>query len=478
MRFFIPFLVITFAAFSSCLSDEEYSSSPKDVLTFSVDTVDLDTLISGELAHTRTLLVYNTNKSALRIASISLLNGEYSIFRANVDGTALHQGMASDFEVRSGDSLRIFVNALPPSADSDTPIGYTDKLLFQLESGIIQELPLEIHGLDVIKLEGCNLYEDFTLTAKRPYQIMDSLVVHEGAHLNIEAGAQLLFHPEATLIVYGSVNAQGSVTDNIVFRGDRLGNMFTNQSYDHIPGQWGGIRICAQSFGNIFNYVDIHSGDFGIVCDSSNCDVEKVRIENSVIHNMSANLLTLVNSKALIGNTQLTNAGGICLTVWGGDVDIVHSTIGQFYPFVANRGVALYFSNKEGDTNYPLKRFSVANSIITGYSSDEIMGVNGDDESSFNYSFTNCLLNTPAYESPEIINCLWDSNENSVCRADNFAPAFDTDRLIYTFTLDSQSVAVGSADTNITMVTYPYDRLGYPRSTSPSMGCYEVQMTE
>jgi hypothetical protein len=303
-------------------------------------------------------------------------------------------------------------------------------------------------------------------------------VVHEGAHLNIEAGAQLLFHPEATLIVYGSVNAQGSVTDNIVFRGDRLGNMFTNQSYDHIPGQWGGIRICAQSFGNIFNYVDIHSGDFGIVCDSSNCDVEKVRIENSVIHNMSANLLTLVNSKALIGNTQLTNAGGNCLTVWGGDVDIVHSTIGQFYPFVANRGVALYFSNKEGDTNYPLKRFSVANSIITGYSSDEIMGVNGDDESSFNYSFTNCLLNTPAYESPEIINCLWDSNENPVCRADNFAPAFDTDRLIYTFTLDSQSVAVGSADTNITMVTYPYDRLGYPRSTSPSMGCYEVQMTE
>lgn len=478
MRFFIPFLVITFAAFSSCLSDEEYTSSPTDVLTFSVDTVDLDTLISGELAHTRTLLVYNTNKSALRIASVSLLNGEHSIFRANVDGTALLQGVASDFEVRSGDSLRIFVNALPPSADSDIPIGYTDKLLFQLESGIIQELPLEIHGLDVIKLEGCNLYEDFTLTAKRPYQIIDSLVVHEGAHLNIEAGAQLLFHPEATFIVYGSVNAQGSVTDNIVFRGDRLGNMFTNQSYDRIPGQWGGIRICAQSFGNIFNYVDIHSGDFGIVCDSSNCDVEKVRIENSVIHNMSANLLTLVNSKALIGNTQLTNAGGNCLTVWGGDVDIVHSTIGQFYPFVANRGVALYFSNKEGDTNYSLKRFSVANSIITGYSLDEIMGVNGDAESSFNYSFTNCLLNTPAYESPEIINCLWDSNENPVCRADNFAPAFDTDRLIYTFTLDSQSVAVGSADTNITMVTYPYDRLGCPRSTTPSMGCYEVQMTE
>ena len=135
-------------------------------------------------------------------------------------------------------------------------------------------------------------------------------------------------------------------------------------------------------------------------------------------------------------------------------------------------------SNKEGDTNYPLKRFSVANSIITGYSSDEIMGVNGDDESSFNYSFTNCLLNTPAYESPEIISCLWDSNENPVCRADNFAPAFDTDRLIYTFTLDSQSVAVGSADTNITMATYPYDRLGNPRLTSPSMGCYEVQMTE
>ena len=478
MRFFIPFLVITFAAFSSCLSDEEYSSSPKDVLTFSVDTVDLDTLISGELAHTRTLLVYNTNKSALRIASVSLLNGEHSIFRANVDGTALHQGVASDFEVRSGDSLRIFVNALPPSADSDTPIGYTDKLLFQLESGIIQELPLEIHGLDVIKLEGCNLYEDFTLTAKRPYQIMDSLVVHEGAHLNIEAGAQLLFHPEATLIVYGSVNAQGSVTDNIVFRGDRLGNMFTNQSYDHIPGQWGGIRICAQSFGNIFNYVDIHSGDFGIRCDSSQCDIEKLRVENSVIHNMSGNLLTLINGKAFIGNSQLTNAGGNCLHILGGDVEIVHTTIGQFYPFHAGRGVALSFSNHDGVTSHPLQRLFVVNSIITGYASDEIMGNNQGENAVFNYTFTHCLLNTPAYESPEIVNCIWDTDTNPVSRADNFAPPFDLDRLYYTFYLDEKSMAVGTADPNYSSRYYPFDRLGTPRSNLPSMGCYELNTFE
>ena len=478
MRFLIPLLLVTLATLSSCLSDEEYTSSPSDVLAFSVDSVDFDTLITGELAHTRTLQVYNRNNSAVRISSVSLLKGGGSIFRVNVDGTALHQGVASDFEVRAGDSLRIFVNAYPPSADSDTPVGHTDKLLFHLESGVVQELPLEIHGLDVIKLEGVELHENFTLTAKRPYQIIDSLVIREGIQLNIEAGARLLFRKGASLIVYGTVKAQGSVTENIIFRGDRLGNMFTNQSYDCIPGQWGGVRICAQSFGNTFNHVDIHSGDFGIICDSSNCDVEKVRIENSVIHNMSANVLTLVNAKALIGNTQLTNAGGNCLTILGGDVNIVHTTIGQFYPFVASRGVALHFSNNEGASFYPLQQLSVVNSIITGYSSDEIMGVNGGEEVLFNYSFSNCLLNTPAYESPEIVNCLWDNDKNAVSRADNFSPAFDNDRLIYTFTLDSLSSAVGTADANITIATYPCDRLGNPRLENPSMGCYEVKKAE
>ena len=468
---FLP-LLLFLLAFTSCLSDEDYSVSPSDKLKFSVDSLDFDTLIAGELAHTRTVQLYNQNKSALRISSVSLLKGAKSIFRVNVDGTALTDGSATDFEVCSGDSIRIFVNAFPPSSDSDTPVEHTDKLLFQLESGLMQELPLEIHGLDVIKLESTEIHVNDTLSSPRPYQIIDSLVVRPNAELTILPGTRLLFHKDASLIVYGKLNVLGSVDANVQFRGDRLGNMFTNQSYDCIPGQWGGIHLKEGSYGNVINNADIHSGAFGLLCDSSDVTMEKVRIENSILHNMSANVLTLHNVKAYIGNSQLTNAGGNCVEVLGGDVQMIHCTIGQFYAFTAGRGVALTFANYAGDITYPLHRLDIQNSILTGYGSDEIMGNKGEETIPFNYSFRNCLLNTPKYEAPEVINCLWDDSENELYRADNFYPAFDLDRLTFTFYLDEKSLAVGTADPAITQATYPFDREGTAQPSLPNMGCY------
>ena len=473
MRLLLPLIFISFLALHSCMDEEDFTSSPRDVLTFSVDSVDFDTLIAGELSHTMTLQVYNPNKAALHIKSVSLQQGANSIFRVNVDGTALHQGTATDFQLRSGDSLRIFVNSLTPSTDSDTPVEHTDKLLFELESGVVQELPLELHGWDVIKLQGVEIHEDVTYNSRRPYQVLDSLVVRSGATLTIAAGTRLFFHKDASLLVYGRLDVQGSAGENVVFRGDRLGNMFTNQSYDCIPGQWGGIRFAEQSYGNLVNFADIHSGNYGILCDSSSIDTEKIRIENSIIHNTSHDGLTLLHVNALVGNSQLTNAGGNCVTILGGDVRFTHCTIAQFYAFTATRGVALQFANTDGISAYPLQNLSIANSIVTGYATDEIMGENMGEETAFNYTFRNCLLNTPTYESPEIVNCLWDNDNNEVYRADNFSPAFDLDRLLYTFTLAPQSVAVGTADANITAETYPLDRLGRTRASAPSMGCYE-----
>lgn len=469
MRLFFPYIFLLFTL-CSCLTDEVYSVSSSDTLTFSVDSVDFDTLIAGDLAHTRTFQVYNHSKSALRIPSISLLKGASSVFRVNVDGTALSNGVGTDFEVRSGDSIRVFVNALPPSADSDTPVEHTDKLLFHLESGVVQTLDLAIHGLDVIKLNAVSLEENTTFTSKRPYQVIDSLVIRPNAELTILPGTRLLFHPGASLIVYGKLNVQGTAEANVQFRGDRLGNMFTNQSYDRIPGQWGGIHIKAESYGNAINFADIHSGSFGILCDSSSVlEAEKIRIENSILHNTSADALNLTNATALIGNSQITNAGGNCVTIQGGDVRMIHCTIGQFYAFTAGKGVALYFSN----STYPLQRLEIQNSIITGASSDEIMGVRSADETiPFNYLFQNCLLNTPEYDAPEVINCLWDVSDNIVYRADNFYPPFDLNRLVYTFYLSQSSVAIGAADKSITQSTYPNDREGIAQPEQPNLGCY------
>ena len=101
----------------------------------------------------------------------------------------------------------------------------------------------------------------------------------------------------------------------------------------------------AEKHGNHLNYCDIHGTSTGVVCDSSDISIEKIRIENSILHNTNGNCLQLVHCKSFVGNTQLTNARSNCVMLVGGDHQFVHCTIGSFYGFDLRDGVALYFTN-------------------------------------------------------------------------------------------------------------------------------------
>ena len=95
---------------------------------------------------------------------------------------------------------------------------------------------------------------------------------------------------------------------------------------------------------------------------------------------------TLASSVPLLSKRPfITNALGHCLAVDGGDVSVQNSTLAQFYPFDASRGTALYFSA----TDNPLLALECRNSLVTGYSDDEMTDVHGgeDNENAFNYMF-------------------------------------------------------------------------------------------
>lgn len=186
--------------------------------------------------------------------------------------------------------------------------------------------------------------------------------------------------------------AEGVLGDEVMMRGDRMGNMFTDQPYDLIPGQWGGIVLTSTSYGNHFNYCDIHSGSFGVRCDSSDANREKVRIENSVLHNMQGDVLSATSSSVFVGNSQLTNAGGNCVTLLGGRSRFVHCTIANFYAFAGGRGVALAYSNTAGGTDYPLHQADFINCLITGYSDDEIMGTSKDDSETVAFNYFSAIV--------------------------------------------------------------------------------------
>lgn len=479
---FAAVLLALSAIVSSCLKDDSYSTSASDILTFSTDTVAFDTILSGAATNTYTFRVYNHNSSAVKIESVVLERGEASDFYVNVDGTPLSGGWGGDFELASGDSLTVFVMANLPEKDIDEPFLSEDNIVFTTLGGTAQKVALQAVGQDVITLTGKRVASDTLMAPTRPLQIMDSLVVEQGATLTLGPGTRCYFHSGAQLIVHGTLVLAGTLEQPVQLRGDRMGNMFAGQAYDRIPGQWGGIVLTGESYDNYFSYADIHSGTFGVQVDSSDVSRTKLVMENSIIHNTSGHGLNIRMANAYIGNSQITNARGDCVHIRGGDVTMVHCTVARFYVFTGGDGVAFDFANYDGEVRLPLVRLQVANTIITGYADDEIMGSQSTThtDDAYNYAFYNCLINTPPTEEEDqrLVNCLLDQDDGDdyPTKDDNFLPAFDVDALSFSFGLNPKSRAVGTADAEITLSTYPTDRLGRSRTddgTAPDMGCYQ-----
>ena len=404
--------------------------------------------------------------------------GAASPFSVNVDGSFLANGVGAATEVAGGDSLRVFVQLNAPASDAVSPTALEDRLVFRLESGVEQQVLLTASTQSVINLRAHRVESDITWSERRPYRILDSLVVAEGSTLTLSAGTRLYFHPEARLIVHGTLRAEGKRGAPVELRGDRLGYMFSNQPYDRIPGQWGGVVFSDKSHDNVLEYCEIHSGDFGIRCDSSSIDVQKLTLSNSLIHNVGGHGLYARQCALTVGNTQITNAAGDCVRLIGGRSEFTHCTIGQFYALAGDRGVALHFSNYGEGSRAPLERASFVNCIISGYNNDDLVGESSPryKNDAFNYDFSHCLLNTPKPTKHEHFrNCLFEQDSPEKRRqAGNFNPSFDLQKLLFTFTLDAKSAAVGAADFAVTQRTFPLDRNGKSQTEGgkSDIGCY------
>ncbi|MBP3227647.1 MAG: hypothetical protein J6M53_02555 [Bacteroidaceae bacterium] len=469
---------------ASCFDDEDYSTSATDFLVSDADTVRFDTVISGEPTSTATFRLFNPAKKYVRLAEAYLEGGASSPFHVNIDGAVLGDGTAQAVEVAGRDSLSVFLMANLPDLDQDEPQFVRDRLVLVTEGGARTVIVLEASGQSVVKMRAERISTDTRLDAARPYQVVDSLVVDAGATLTLPAGTRLWMHPGTTLVVHGTLVAEGTAEHPVTLRGDRLGNMFNAQPYDRIPAQWGGVVFASESTGNTLQHTDIHSATFGLrVLPGSDTATERLRLENSVVHNVSDLCLEAEGSRIFVGNTQITNGGAGCVSLRGGDATFVHCTIGRFYAFAGGYGSALTFTNADAEGRaLPLVRADFLNTIVTGYSTDEVMAERAyaDEEAVFNFRFDHCLLDTdPVDDETVAAACLWDNTKAAVWREDNFTPAFDYATLTFTFGLAAESQAVGTADPSVTAAYYPLDRLGAPRpAAAPDMGCYQHAASE
>ncbi len=127
MRYFVTvILCLLLFSVSSCRKD--FSTIPSfGKLTFSKDTVFLDTVFTNIGSSTYNLKVYNTSSSAITIPSIHLENGNASNYRISVDG--IPAKTFQNIDILAKDSLYIFVETTIDYVSVTNPI-YTDKIIF------------------------------------------------------------------------------------------------------------------------------------------------------------------------------------------------------------------------------------------------------------------------------------------------------------------------------------------------------------
>lgn len=435
----------------ACSGDDSFTTSSSAQLTFSTDTVRMDTVFSNTSSPTYSFWVHNPAKDGLRIGSVRLRSGNQTGFRVNFDGTYLDNSLgavANDFELRGGDSLRVFVELTAMEAGQKEPREVADQLVFSLESGVQQQVELRAWTWDALRVSDLVVSSDTTICSDIPIVVYgNGLRVDSGAVLTLRA-TTLYFHDQAGIDVYGTLNTEG-----VVLRGDRLDHMFPYLPYDRVSGQWRGIRIAPTSKANTMVDTEIRNTMDAIIVSGDTVAVDtlsqQLAMTRCTLHNCKGYGLLAFNAYVSLSYCQLTNTLGDCLAVYGGKTEVDHCTLAQFYPFSADRGAALRFGDRWEENVFPWLDIRCQATIITGYEDDQVFLERSDEEhrlpdSRFTYHFDGCLLRTPAVED-DTLNfkaIRWETPQDSIQGKQHFA-IIDEDNLYYDFHLDSLSTAQG-----------------------------------
>jgi len=492
---FVLFVALFFSLLAGCEGIDDVSSDPNLRLRFSVDTLSFDTVFSTVGSTTKTFLVYNPNREALKIERIELAGAGAGGFRINVDG---RKGTEfQDINIWQKDSLFISVEVTVHPNDATQPFVIEDSVLFYT-NGVRQSVLLQAYGQNVHIIKGgVTLAKDTMLAADLPYLVYDSLMVGEGATLTLEKGVRFYMHNRAKMLIYGTIKAIGEQESPVLIRGDRLDNIEAEVSfpYDRTPGQWDGISFASSSYDNELDYVIIRNGVSGLLFHPSDPERIKIRIRNSQITNMDENLLVATDCRMEVAGSELTNAAGAVVSLTGGVYQFTHCTIANYKKVLGNSReftpcliLSNTIKNDAAETLHPLQQASFDNCIIDGnFSADSMLSYRGEilfdtqteteiqgDDATFNYRFNSCLVKTARVENSRFLNCLF------VQSALYLKNGTKDEFFEYDFRLANESPGIGRADRSIAE-QYPVDRYGVSRiegETAPSIGAYEYVYQE
>lgn len=403
-------IIITFFGILQSCERDVFNSRKHGTFAFSTDTVMFDTIFTSIGTATYKLVLKNQNNFNLILDSIYLAGDKNSGFIINIDGEASQS--ANNITIDANDSLYIFIQAFIPAIDDNNTFLNEDSIVF-VSGPNISNVKLIAVAQNVVSFKNTSIQsQEWNNT--RPYLIFGTLTLQASHSLTIHEGTRVYFHKNAKMVIDGVLNVQGTYSNPVIFKSDRL-----EKEYDSIPGQWGGIELYGIDQKHSINYAIIRNGTTGMkVGNFNNSDIVKADINNTVFSNMGYSALLSYQSNLTLKNCILANSANTLCGIYGGNCEFLHCTLANYGTNYVSRSTgskSLIVQNfikvftNEGNVEVLDKSLDKAyfgNSIVYGNSSNEII-LTGKNNESINFTFENCLLNiSNVYSAPGIINSI------------------------------------------------------------------------
>lgn len=447
----VAFSVLMWVLTSGC--ERDFSAHPaQQDLRFSADTLSFDTIFVGQSTPTGHITLINDGADDVSIANFALMGGEGSPFSVNVNGLPIDQ--AANLRLASGDSLYIFACLKNPTAEAGRAMSIVSDQIVVSDGANVWTAILWASVMNVTKCSGIITNREEWLCDSIPYWIQDTLTVGPEATLFLGPGVSLLMNGAAAISVEGHLYADG-LTEAPVY----IKHVRPDDFYDDIPGQWDGLHVLSNGQLTLFDtFVECSTN--GIRVDSA----ATLKAHNLWVRHTSLSAISARKANVSLVNTLLTTCGSSALALQGGTTSLLHVTIADYFSWDYRHDPAFSFSPQDTTEVPEPTSLSVANSIIVGNLSDEILP---DSLPAEGVLFQNTLLRTSKKDAinkdtVRFVNCVVTTDANF------------QDRANLDFHLTQKSKAVGMADINLANPA-PLDFEGVMRLVTDSVQAGALQ---
>lgn len=462
---FVIFISISLLIFSC--KKETFITSGEASLIISTDSLKYDTVFTTAGSVTQSFKIINNNAQKLLISSIKLMGGNNSPYKINING--VESSEQRDIDIEAGDSIYVFATVnINPSADH-LPFIVQDSILISY-NGNSRFVQLEAYGQNAHFLLNHVIETNERWTNDLPYVIIGNLRVDTNATLTIDPGCKLYMHANATLIIDGTLQTNGTKNNEVVFSGDRL-----DEYYRDLPGTWPGMYFSSSSINNQLNYTVIKNANDAISIEQPSTNGNpKLTLHQCIIDNALQTGIFALNSSISADNTLISNCGNNIDFELGGSYEFTNCTTASYSNtyFIHNSPVLnLYnYSYENGNLITEDLTTHFTNCIFWGDGgliNDEI-NIRKEGSNTFDVIFENCLYKSSTDPANATIT-------NSIKNIDPLFDSIDPGNNYYDFRTTRNADAPGIDNGKITTFQFDLDHNPRTNGLATDIGCYEKQ---